>query len=331
MISIIIPVYNVEKFLPQCLDSVLAQSYQDFEVILVDDGSLDNSGTICDEYAIRDNRIVVLHQANAGVSSARNNGIEHSRGEWITIIDSDDFVLPDYLESFKLNTSDADLIIQGLEYYNNKTQEYFQKKVLKKIRLTAENTKAVTAECKLLSVGFPYGKAYRKQLIESNSLKFDTSISYHEDHIFVLQAINAAHNIELSSGTSYKYRCYHSSSSLSSKRHPWQNLNKAADGMLKCLDDMKSRFIENGSDYEKEIYHFAYSPKVDAVFELFSADDIKDRYNCLKLIITRNEIRLYFHPKDFKGTISKYLLIYAPYCVIKLYFMLYKEFRNRKH
>ena len=91
-ISVIVPVYNVEKYLARCVDSILAQSYQNLEVILVDDGSQDNSGNICDEYAAKDNRIRVIHKENGGLSSARNAGIDAASGEYITFVDSDDWI-----------------------------------------------------------------------------------------------------------------------------------------------------------------------------------------------------------------------------------------------
>ena len=95
LFSVIIPVYNVERYLRKCLDSILIQSFKDFEVILVDDGSKDKSGTICDEYATKDERISVLHKENGGVSSARNAGIDKASGEWILFVDADDVVPQD--------------------------------------------------------------------------------------------------------------------------------------------------------------------------------------------------------------------------------------------
>ena len=91
-ISIIVPVYNVEKYLKRCIDSILNQSFTDFELILVDDGSTDNSGEIIDEYAIKDERIKVIHKENGGLSSARNVGIEYSKGNYIAFVDSDDYI-----------------------------------------------------------------------------------------------------------------------------------------------------------------------------------------------------------------------------------------------
>ena len=100
-ISVIVPVYNVEKYLNRCIDSILAQTFTDFELILVDDGSPDNCGKICDEYAAKDSRIHVIHKANGGLSDARNAGIDwafaNSNSEWVTFMDSDDWIPDNYL------------------------------------------------------------------------------------------------------------------------------------------------------------------------------------------------------------------------------------------
>lgn len=97
-ISIIVPVYKVEKYLSICIDSILSQTFCNWELLLVDDGSPDNSGKICDEYALKDSRIKVFHKENGGVSSARNFGIDNARGEWITFIDSDDYIQSGFIE-----------------------------------------------------------------------------------------------------------------------------------------------------------------------------------------------------------------------------------------
>lgn len=111
VISVIVPVYKVEPYLRQCIDSILAQTYTNFELILVDDGSPDNCGAICDEYAARDSRIVVIHQENQGVSVARNAALDIMRGEYVAFIDSDDYIAPKYLETLldAIETYQADI------------------------------------------------------------------------------------------------------------------------------------------------------------------------------------------------------------------------------
>ena len=117
-ISIIVPVYNVEKYLRKCVDSILNQTFKDFELILVDDGSIDTSGKICDEYNLKDNRIKVIHKENGGLSSARNAGLDIAQGEYIGFVDSDDWIELDmYEELYKIcKENDTDVGIVGINY-----------------------------------------------------------------------------------------------------------------------------------------------------------------------------------------------------------------------
>jgi glycosyltransferase involved in cell wall biosynthesis len=123
-ISIIVPVYNAEKYLSQCIDSILSQTCADFELLLIDDGSSDNSGKICDEYARKDSRIQVFHKENGGVSSARNFGIDKAQGEWIAFVDSDDWLANNFLEQMldKALESNVDAVFCNCYYvYENET------------------------------------------------------------------------------------------------------------------------------------------------------------------------------------------------------------------
>ncbi len=111
-ISVIIPVYNVEKYLHRCIDSILAQTFTDFELLLINDGSKDNSGKICDEYAAKDSRVRVFHKENGGASSARNLGLDNAKGEWVTFVDSDDWIAAEMYHNMldKAKGEDADIV-----------------------------------------------------------------------------------------------------------------------------------------------------------------------------------------------------------------------------
>lgn len=117
LISVIVPVYNAEKTLRQCVDSILGQDYRDFELLLIDDGSKDNSPAICDEYAAKDLRVKVFHKPNGGVSSARNLGIENAQGKWVTFIDADDYITEGYFDG--IGDHDEDVIIKGYKKFDN--------------------------------------------------------------------------------------------------------------------------------------------------------------------------------------------------------------------
>lgn len=129
MVSIVIPIYNAEKFLKKCVSSVLEQSYKDFELILIDDGSSDNSSVICSEFAECDSRVIFIHQNNSGVSSARNCGLEAAKGEFIAFVDSDDYVEKDWLklQINAMTANNADVAVCGIKLGE-------KKKIVQKMR-----------------------------------------------------------------------------------------------------------------------------------------------------------------------------------------------------
>lgn len=129
MISVVIPVYNVENYLSKCLDSVVGQTYKNLQIILVDDGSTDNSGRICDEYAVMDNRITVIHQDNKGAGAAKNAGLDLVEGELLSLIDSDDYIEPEFYEkmlsAMKKNNSDVVQCLFANVFVNNRYNRNF--------------------------------------------------------------------------------------------------------------------------------------------------------------------------------------------------------------
>ena len=131
LISIIIPVYNVEKYLKECVDSVRKQTYKNLEIILIDDGSKDNSGKLCDELAKEDNRIKVIHKENGGLSDARNVGIENATGEYIQFIDSDDFVEKDMIEIYIMIFVKKKLMFQCVHFIYIKMEKKQQMQAIK--------------------------------------------------------------------------------------------------------------------------------------------------------------------------------------------------------
>ena len=315
MISIVIPVYNVEKYLPQCLDSVLSQIYTNYEVILVDDGSPDRSGAICDAYAQKDSRFRVIHQNNAGVSVARNNGIEQAAGEWVTFIDSDDWVEPHYLSNFRLDESNGiDLIIQGLEYYDHRDGHFFNPWSFKDCVLKKQDFRLGFAENRLMEVGFPVGKAYCKKLLIDSDLRFDSRISFHEDHIFVLDYYKMCHSIRLVDATDYKYRCYHTGASLSSKRHPWKKMNLAGDEMLKRFLCMKGVYFTENTAEANKLYDFAYACKLTAAESIILSDmRYGEKKRAFRQVINSKDIRLYSHPTTLRGKLVTFLYAYMSF------------------
>jgi len=197
-ISCIVPVYNVEKYLHCCIDSILSQTFTDFELILVDDGSPDNSPAICDEYARKDNRIKVIHQKNAGVSVARNSGMDIMQGDYYCFIDSDDWITTDYLEKL-YNTAkeeNADLVVCG---YNWQTKdgswklmspdEIKEKKVFTRESFFCAFPKMRVACKAFMALQSPWMRLYRQ--VSKSHPRFDPSVKYGEDYLFNLEFYNS--------------------------------------------------------------------------------------------------------------------------------------------
>lgn len=208
-ISIIVPVYNAEKYLTQCIDSILAQDFTDFELLLIDDGSKDKSGLICDEYAQKDKRIRVFHKENSGVSSTRNLGIDKAQGVYITFIDSDDYVDSNYLSI--LTSVTADLIVTG--YKKNGTgreqgfgamkKEYSFDDALYDEHQIPQCLSYILDDTPMRS---PWDKLFKRKIIKEYSIYFDSSIRNSEDAVFVQTYLLHCHTIASRSGIPYHYR-----------------------------------------------------------------------------------------------------------------------------
>ena len=198
-ISVIVPVYNVEKYLPKAIESILNQSFKDFELFLVDDGSKDNSGKICDKYSLVDNRIKVIHQNNSGAYSARNNALNVAIGEYVCFFDSDDYIDINMLSDLYslAKQYDSNLIVSGFyidTYYNSK--DFI---VLNYIPNTSNNSEVENIQNiddfrKTAYLNFdrnmfypPWNKLYKLSYIKDNNIKFP--ITYRDDFPFVLNVI----------------------------------------------------------------------------------------------------------------------------------------------
>ena len=126
LISVIVPIFNVEKYLERCVNSILRQSYGNIEVVLVDDGSSDGSGLICDSFAKKDSRVKVIHQTNSGVATARNTGLDSSTGDYICFVDSDDYVHPDFIKYLFIKLTENDCDICMCDFVSTEKWEYFK-------------------------------------------------------------------------------------------------------------------------------------------------------------------------------------------------------------
>mgnify|MGYP002702625549 CR=1 FL=1 len=202
-ISVIVPVYKAEKYLHRCVDSLLAQTFTDFEVLLIDDGSPDRSGEICDGYAAGDNRVRVFHKKNGGVSSARQFGIDNARGEYSIHADPDDWVEPDMLEELykvaKKDGTDADMVI--CDFYVN----FGKKQTYRKQEPSDLNNKVIGRELFQQLHGSCWNKLVRRACYSENNIEFPERISFCEDVIFNVRLLQHAQCIRYVPRAFYHY------------------------------------------------------------------------------------------------------------------------------
>lgn len=236
-ISVIIPIYNAERFLRKSIESVLAQSFNNIELILVDDGSIDNSSKIIDQYASHNGKIIAIHQTNAGVSKARNTGIERATGQWIYFLDSDDWIEPDYLLNFIKDVENYDMIIQGFTKDNQDTG------ITKNVKFDVNRNLKNYEVIEMLQLkknthnGYLWHRLFKRSIIDENHLRFIEGCSFAEDGIFFLQYMKYVKKTNILGTAGHHYVIHNSS--LTNKKYQIDFYLSVASIYNKALADIK--------------------------------------------------------------------------------------------
>lgn len=247
LISVVVPVYNVEKYLKKCVDSILKQSYKNLEIILVDDGSTDNSGVICDDYINEDKRIKVYHKDNGGLSSARNYGIDRMNGKYVTFIDSDDFIDKFMIEELYKCLIDNDLDISlchGLDY-NDYNFEGTNEKSLN-INVKMYNREESLLNCNSTLFIVAYQKLYKSELFKS--LRYEDGV-IHEDAQIAPYIYDQVNKIGLIDQTLY-YRYIRDDSIVH------KNFSKKNYDVIKVAEDRLNFYLKNKYEF---LYNQGYT------------------------------------------------------------------------
>lgn len=210
-LSVIIPVYNGEKYLSRCLTALQNQTFKDWQAIFVDDGSIDNSGKILDKYASKDKRITVIHKKNMGVSAARNDGIKKAKGDYVHFMDVDDDIDSDYYESMLKFSDDSDIVCSGFVSNSKYSRNLVYKKrhILKTLFGKLFWTQAMTKS-------FVWRYLFKTDFLKKNKSQFDTTLISQEDAVFVLNAFLVANQIVIVPNTNYRY-LFNENSALNKK------------------------------------------------------------------------------------------------------------------
>lgn len=310
MISIIIPVYNAEKFITECIESILCQTFKDFELLLIDDGSTDSSFKICSNFAQKDNRVKCFHKKNEGVSKTRNYGIHQASKEFMVFIDADDVVSPVFLSNL-IAYRTADIVITG----------YLSKQ---KNKITASHTfggRGISnfTDCPeidiVMAYGSPWGKLFKSAIIKEHNLEFNIQLSNHEDRLFFFQYLKFIKTIATTNTADYIYINQESGNSLSrDKQIPWEksilafNLITQELNRLTRIHQIKLCKIPTTMDIITRIYIDSYNN--------FSKSNEKNRWKFEKT--ARRDIWKYYSPKTTLGKIQKVLITTLPNSIYKL-------------
>ena len=311
-VSVIVPVYNVASYLPRCIDSILAQTYTDFELILVDDGSPDNSGAICDEYAAKDSRIRVIHQKNGGVSVARNVGIDAARGRFVAFIDSDDYVDIDYLQTLVEYDCDFSMCV-SIKHSEDGSIYVVDDIASEVVSVTHTQLLKWLSERKLFTV---WGKAYRKDILDEYNIRFRKDLCYGEDTIFAMTVAQVCKTAAFSEQKLYHYM-----------KHPVDSLSKQISKNSVISYHLRDQFIASwvqqlgGSDsfYKAVSLHGKIKMKW-AFMEIFEdrSIGILHRFSWYKLFFSlstfRHNIPLLF--EECSPMLQRILKLHSPSLLI---------------
>lgn len=305
-VSIIVPIYNVEKYVDMCVESLLVQSYKNIEILLIDDGSTDRSKNICEKYKMNDSRIKLYSQKNSGVSSARNLGLRCSTGDYIMFVDSDDWVEKNYVEKMMKNISKCDCAICGYyEEYKNKTFNH-------RVSVEPLFEKSEEAIIKVLNNnygGYIYNKIFKRKILLENNIIFDKNVHMCEDMLFVVQYLTKCNNVYASNDSLYHYRMRKSSA-------VWQKNNKyitvfTSYDLIENL--VKSINIDYLIDCKRLNSYFMLNSKLKK--KLISSE--KDFKKLYKKVINTKEVSNNLKLKLF--LLKNFKIIYNLYMKLKIY------------
>ncbi|WP_239391169.1 glycosyltransferase family 2 protein [Cloacibacillus sp. An23] len=318
------PVYKTEKYLEQCVQSIIAQSFKDFELILVDDGSPDNCPHICDKYAESDSRIYVIHKINGGLVSARQAGVAIATGKYVVCVDSDDWIDNNYLEKFAeiIYTYGVDIVCCGATWiYNNRKVQrpipmqiglYDQTDIEKKIYPQLIESKRGVYFAPSL-----WAKAFRRTIYQQQQLLVDSYVSVGEDHACVKPCIYRAQSLYILPDCLYNYRQNMTSMTKNKKPFDWNGPRIIGQHFERQID-------MNQYDFQSQVYRNVVHNLFNVCVSQFNRDD---KYTIIALDIRKQISSPYYRhaiikssfKRYWKGTFVRFVLLFKITEIIWLY------------
>lgn len=320
-VSVIVPIYNVEKYIGKCILSIIEQTYKNLEIILVDDGSLDDSGNIADEYATRDNRIKVLHKTNAGVSAARNSGLDAATGDFVCFSDGDDYVMPNYVEHLlKLCLTYHADVAYTVDMYTTFHNEHIANNQVKVI--TPEDA-TENILCYKVPIGV-YSKLFNREFLVKNNIRFLEDVYIGEGFNFNTACFQRANKVVMSNERIYFYRRDNEASAMTKFKAAKCQMTLKAIDIIKENLVLKSARIENAWTFAYWHTHFdMYCWIVNAK----AKNENVELYKKCRYVSQSKAYIAFSVPTKRTERIRGFLGLIAPYIVAKL--MLWRSNRTK--
>lgn len=337
-VSIIVPVYNVEKYLSNCIDSILKQTYKNIEVIIINDGSIDSSGNICDEYAKKDRRIKVIQQKNSGVSATRNIGIDIATGEYMQFVDSDDYLEYNMVERLIDAMSDkVNLVICGYKVMDRNKGNVVVNNYICPIERIYQKSEFIMDFGELFNKGYinsPCNKLYVTDMIKKINLHFNEGLNMGEDLLFNFEYMKVCEFISTINDSFYNYLNYNSDSLTTGyKKNFFENQQMLFSKIREFLLENEC-YTEQNKDFIEISYTDSVIGCLGNLFHVNSNITLKDRKEHIRKIIYDECVRkniTYFKrgnaQKRFIGLLIKYKLKEGLYYYFKLKTLLKNNIR----
>ena len=335
LISIIMPVYNAEKYLNRSIESIMNQTYNNIEIILVNDGSTDNSLSICSNYQKIDSRIKLINQENQGVSSARNRGIDEASGDYIMFIDSDDYIEKDMIKDMvgKIIADDIDLVISGIKMNHIKNGQVIgeEKYQLKdKMYSIEEMLNDILIDINLICISGPWCKLYKTKILKNNKIKFTNEFTMGEDTWYNLDYIDACTGkVVTMSNIYYNYM----------RENPNSLFTKYYDDYIKITEKVYNKFLnllerkannETVDRYKKTyIFNLIYANAINFKYDTTYKKKMADLEYSLKNNVVVNNVRN-LTKNSIKEKVFCILIKHKCKHLLYLYFKIKMGWRNKK-
>ena len=318
LISIIIPVYNLEKYIKECLDSILLQTYQNYEIIIVDDGSTDSSLRICQGYSSKDNRIKIYHQNNKGAGSAKNTGLKYVNGEYVTFIDGDDLVEKNYLEVLISNIDKN--TISAIYFYFYK-EDKLNKKLKRKEKVIPHEKilKEYFTDSTFMS---PWGKLIPKEYVYD--LKFKDGIL--EDADAMYKVLLKADRIIVSNQSKYLYRVRDESTMNKSGEEKYLAMSKRTFEIENQLNEMK---------VSRSVYKTFYSWQLEYLLVYYLrttlSDDTKEELSRIRKLLQTRFFKYFSSKTNFKTRVKLIINLFSPSILRSISFNRQRHIKEKRN